>query len=428
MDYTLDSAIDEREKAINEEYKLWKKNTPFLYDLVMTKALAWPSLTCQWLPDAEIRTDKNYQIQRLILGTHTNDEEPNYLQIAEVQVPTDKQELDTRKYEETTNEIGGYGGYNNAQIKITQKIVHDGEINRARYQYNNPNIIATKSRIGSVYVFDRTTHESFPRENEPFRPDLILNGHSKEGYGLAWNPHTTSSNHLLSAGFDTRICHWDIAGASKEYRILDPLRTYQGHTAAVEDVAWHMGQDTLFASVGDDKKLMIWDTRSNNDSPVHHIHAHDAEVNCVEFNGGNEWILATGSGDKTAALWDLRHLNHKLHSLKGHKEEIFQLSWSPHYETILATAGSDRRIIVWDTSRIGDIQDSDDNEGPPELLFMHGGHTNKVSDFSWNPANPWELASTAEDNVVQVWQMASTICDQDQDSSKKEDDDCRMIE
>ncbi|SAL97602.1 hypothetical protein [Absidia glauca] len=394
MDYAFDSVIDEREKIINEEYKLWKKNTPFLYDLVMTKSLDWPSLTCQWLPDAEIRTDKNYQVQRLILGTHTNDEESNYLQIAEVQVPTDTQELDTRKYEESTNEIGGYGGYNNAHIKIIQKIVHDGEINRARYQYDNPNIIATKSRTGSVYVFDRTTHESFPRENEAFRPDLVLKGHDKEG---------------------------DIAGASKEHRTLDPLRTYQGHTAPVEDVAWHMGQDTLFASVGDDMKLMIWDTRRNTDSPVHRIHAHDAEVNCVEFNGGNEWILATGSGDKTAALWDLRNLNYKLHTLKGHQEEVFQLAWSPHHETILATAGSDRRIMVWDTARIGDVQ----HDGPPpELLFMHGGHTNKVSDFSWNPASPWQLASTAEDNIVQVWQMASTICGQEQDTK----DSDRMIE
>lgn len=30
-------AVEER--VINEEYKIWKKNTPFLYDLVMTHAL-----------------------------------------------------------------------------------------------------------------------------------------------------------------------------------------------------------------------------------------------------------------------------------------------------------------------------------------------------------------------------------------------------
>jgi hypothetical protein len=44
---------DAEDKVINEEYKIWKKNTPFLYDLVMTHALEWPSLTCQWLPDKQ---------------------------------------------------------------------------------------------------------------------------------------------------------------------------------------------------------------------------------------------------------------------------------------------------------------------------------------------------------------------------------------
>ena len=41
---------DSLDKIINEEYKIWKKNTPFLYDLVMTHNLEWPSLTVQWLP------------------------------------------------------------------------------------------------------------------------------------------------------------------------------------------------------------------------------------------------------------------------------------------------------------------------------------------------------------------------------------------
>lgn len=41
-----------QEKLINEEYKIWKKNTPFLYDLVMTHALEWPSLSVQWLPNS----------------------------------------------------------------------------------------------------------------------------------------------------------------------------------------------------------------------------------------------------------------------------------------------------------------------------------------------------------------------------------------
>merc|ERR1712113_919906 len=76
------------------------------------------------------------------------------------------------------------------------------------------------------------------------------------------------------------------------------------------------------------------------------------------------------------------------------KDEIFQVQWSPHNETILASSGTDRRLHVWDLSKIGEEQSAEDAEdGPPELLFIHGGHTAKISDFSWNPNDPWLSAA-----------------------------------
>jgi len=72
------------ERLINEEYKVWKKNSPFLYDLVMTHSLEWPSLSVQWLPDVIKQIDRDVNIHKLLLGTHTSDGEPNYLMIAEV--------------------------------------------------------------------------------------------------------------------------------------------------------------------------------------------------------------------------------------------------------------------------------------------------------------------------------------------------------
>ncbi|KAL7331550.1 Histone acetyltransferase type B subunit 2 [Mucor circinelloides] len=407
MDYELENKTEEEnEKLINEEYKMWKKNSPFLYDLVVTHALEWPSLTCQWFPTVEEVPDKNYKIQNLLLGTHTNDNEPNYLQIASVRLPNE-----IKKSEDTVMEDASEDEKDNETfIKITQKILHDGEVNRARYQIENPDIIATKSRTGDVYVFDRTTFDSMPKEGEKFNPTLRLTGHDKEGYGLAWSPHKGNSTHLLSAGFDSKICQWDIAGTTKENRELEPVRTYTAHTTGVEDVAWHTKFESIFASVGDDARLMIWDARNDSNKPIHNIQAHEAEINCVAFAPGSEWILATGSGDKTAALWDLRNLKQPIHSLRAHQSEILQLAWSPHHDAVLATASSDRRILVWDLSKIGAPQLPEEAEdGPPELLFMHGGHTNKISDFGWNPADPWVLSSTADDNIVQVWQMASNI-------------------
>jgi len=41
-------------QTINEEYKIWKKNAPFLYDIAITHELDWPSLTVQWLPTKDM--------------------------------------------------------------------------------------------------------------------------------------------------------------------------------------------------------------------------------------------------------------------------------------------------------------------------------------------------------------------------------------
>lgn len=43
---------------------------------------------------------KNYSTHRLLIGTHTSDDEPNYLQIATVQMPNDDANFDARKFDE----------------------------------------------------------------------------------------------------------------------------------------------------------------------------------------------------------------------------------------------------------------------------------------------------------------------------------------
>eukprot|EP00250_Pteridium_aquilinum_P013718 c21529_g1_i1 orf=300-1274(-) len=298
------------ERQVNEEYKIWKKNTPFLYDLVITHALEWPSLTVQWLPalpnthHAHTHT-QSFSLHTLLLGTHTSDNEPNYLMLAHVHLPLQDVETDARQYCDDTPESGGFG-----------------------------------SQFGKA------------------------------------------------------------------------------HSGVVEDVAWHLSHDNLFGSVGDDRQLFIWDLRSSTvEKPSQSVKAHDAEVNCLAFNPFNEWVLATGSADSTVALYDLRKLSKPLHSFVNHTDEVFQIGWNPKNETILASCGADRRLMVWDLGRIGEEQTPEDAEdGPPELLFIHGGHTSKISDFSWNELEDWVIASVAEDNILQIWQMAENIYhDEDDD-------------
>lgn len=379
-----------------------------LADLVITHALEWPSLTVEWLPTKDLHVEAGYSKQQLILGTHTSEGEQNYLMRAEVHLPLEDTETDNRGYDEERGEVGGFGS-SNGRIQIVQQINHEGEVNRARYCPHNHFLLATKTVSAEVYVFDYSKHPSKPAADGVCKPDIRLTGHKTEGYGLSWN--VQREGYLLSGSDDAQICIWDIQAATANGSSLPALHIYGGHGSVVEDVAWHPCHSALFGSVGDDKRLIIWDMR-NPAEAAHEkdVEAHEAEVNCLSFNPFNEYVVATGSADKTVALWDLRNLRKKLHTFESHQEEVFQVGWSPHHEAILSSSGADRKLMVWDLSRIGEEQSAEDAEdGPPELLFVHGGHTAKISDFAYNTKEEWVVASVAEDNILQIWQMAENI-------------------
>ncbi|KAJ4826943.1 adenyl-nucleotide exchange factor [Turnera subulata] len=379
-----------QQQEVEEEFLVWKKNTPFLYDLVICHSLEWPSLTVQWAPRPPS------SVHRLLLGTHTSDEVPNFLMLADVFLTVPAGE--------------GEDSSVLPRVEITQKIRVDGELNKARFMPQNQAIVAVKTSGSDVYVFD-SNKQAERQEEDACDPDLRLTGHDQEGYGLSWSPF--KQGYLLSASHDHRICLWDVS-ATAQGKTLGAIHIYKAHESVVGDVSWHLKNDNLFGSVGDDRQLMIWDLRTNQTQ--HSVRVHEKEVNSLSFNPYNEWILATASSDTTVGLFDMRKLTAPLHVLSSHGDEVFQVEWDPNHEMVLASSAEDRRLNVWDLNRIGDEQlELDADDGPPELLFSHGGHKNKVEDFSWNTNEAWVIASVANDNCLQVWQIAESIYRDDDD-------------
>ncbi|KAL8431148.1 hypothetical protein ACSSS7_005466 [Eimeria intestinalis] len=86
---------------------------------------------------------------------------------------------------------------------------------------------------------------------------------------------------------------------------------------------------------------------------------------------------------------------------------------------------TDRLVRIFDCSLIGAEQSPEEaEEGPPEIVFIHGGHVATITELDWNSLDdefPWVIASASEDNVLQIWQPAVKAFEADEASYLHED-------
>lgn len=81
---TLQQMIPTEQPSEEDLYKSWKKNSPLLYDTLVTHILDWPTLTTQFLPINQSDPDGFFDTYKLVLGTQTDGVVSNYLIIAKV--------------------------------------------------------------------------------------------------------------------------------------------------------------------------------------------------------------------------------------------------------------------------------------------------------------------------------------------------------
>ncbi|ODQ65022.1 WD40 repeat-like protein [Nadsonia fulvescens var. elongata DSM 6958] len=462
---SVDSPLDSAQEELRSKYFKWKKNSPYYYDVFLSSTLPWPSLTVQWFPDLERPANKRYTTSRILLGTQTSSQSSEYTRIASIKIPTpsfssnasgrdspdDANGLTSHStitggrnsgssnsnsnlvntndflnsYDIEREEFGGYK-VSDSKIEIIQRIEHDADVNIARYMPQNPDILATFSASGNVYIFDRTKYPLQP--NNTFKSDISLEYHETEGFGLAWNSYDKGT--LLTGDNNGKIALWDLNQYKEGVSTLAPSsHCSKLHSGSINDLQWHNFNSNTFGSVSDDGTLKISDKRqlsSSTFSPSSSIIAHKGEiVTTLSFNPENPYLVATGSADTTIRLWDTRYLsdNCPVTTLNGHTKDITRLEWSPHDSTILASSSLDSNVNLWDVSMTGEeprvyvdnhstssmIDKTNVSRVPAELLFVHSGHLSAVYDISWNLALPWVISSVSDDNLLHIWRPSANI-------------------
>ena len=288
-------------------------------------------------------------------------------------------------------------------------------------------------------------------------------------YALSWSKQMPR---LISGGSDHVVCMWDLrdaqtagllqtslssslfrskVGSSEtawaKSKTLSAKRKFRGHDDVVEDVAHHPTDAgaNLFASVSDDRSLIVWDARlagsKHGDGVAARLEeAHSDDMNCVDWNAHDANQIVTGSSDGTIHIYDYRMLaSHGRRSIVrryGYRSDapeaeaggesgtaqsryklgnITNIMWSPTDGRSFASSGDDGAVTIWDASKSGAPLEED---GLPEaLLFRHAGHRASIVDFDWNARSAWTIASLSDDSenprlaggTLQVWRITDLL-------------------
>lgn len=383
------------EKFVNEEFKIWKKTSPLLYDFVYSYANESPALSLNWIPQYgySCYNGIDYINTRFLMGTHSKTS--NSIKLMSLDLPKSLANLNELKdfsYEKMPmdNQIP-------KEIKIEREWTHPGEVNKLQFN-QSLNLIATHSNSGDVLIYDINDSSLNTQKS-------TLKFHAKEGFGLEWNPVT--KNQLLTSAEDSKIALWDF----NDKIPTKPTRSFTTHESSVNDIAWNKHNQSLFLSVSDDSSYQLHDLRTTEGPIIHVTNAHHSEtgsdypIACVDFNDKVSTLFATGGSDGIIQLWDLRNPTIPIRKLQHHTAGVLGLQFNENY---LMSNGLDRRVMIWDLNKLeeGEVDKRKTDHIDPCLSFIHGGHTGKILSSDWHPTLNQLFISCADDDLIEVWKPA----------------------
>ncbi|AAS52435.1 AEL250Cp [Eremothecium gossypii ATCC 10895] len=393
---------------LQQRYTNWKKNTKLLYDYLNTNSTKWPSLTCQFMPDLEVPTDKH----RLLLSSFTSSQLPEdeavYISELSTMRHVPWSSLNNFDMDEMEFKVDNQAKLPNKNLVETVRIQFpSGDCNRACYMPQNPDIIGAIASTGAVNIFDRTKHgtnrpkllgSAASYEIQLNEPESLGDADSAEALSLAWN--WQKAGIIASSYSNGLIKVWDITRYQKSQpTISNPELRILQDKAGTNDVSWMVHHSSILAACGESNTIGLLDTRAPDAFKPTKASPHTGGINALQFNYANDMLLCAADSNGGIALWDCRAFSKPL-SVFNHGDSVSALQWNPNLPTIVATAGQgDGLIKIWDTSR----------EPEDSLLFVHGGHMLGVNDIAWNYHDPWLMCSVANDNSVHVWKPAANL-------------------
>ncbi|CAO3587411.1 unnamed protein product [Absidia cylindrospora] len=230
-----------------------------------------------------------------------------------------------------------------------------------------------------------------------------------------WNE--TDPSLVVTSSIDTTCTVWNVETNQAKTQLI-------AHDSDVYDVGFMHGSADIFASVGADGSVRLFDLRSlehstilyeapipnssstgrspharNNGSPAPHIGP--SPLLRLQFNRMNSNLLATFHMDSSSVqILDIRHPSAPVAELvKSHQSSVNCMNWSPTQSGQIATGGDDTQVLIWDihesdrsTSSTYQQQSSPKSNQPPlrkvqDPILAYTAETG-INSLSWSKSLP----------------------------------------
>jgi histone-binding protein RBBP4 len=428
----------------DDAYGRWKSLVPFVYDWFAHTRTSWPSLCARWgevLDANDHRSRQRVYLTEQTEGTTASGKPtPNTILVCQAEVVRPRVAAAEHMIfdEHAKSPI----------LKKEKALWHPGEVNRMRCVPGKENVLLTHTDAPEVFVFDANGpggKQSACKRADGTQytpPTACLRGHTENAeYALAVS---TVGEVVASGGKDEKVMIWELGDAStgggargkeeKEgsgapvvggglsstelarHTSIWARVEFSGHTDTIEDVCFNPRNERELCSVGDDRNMFFWDTRTKKAAGFAKG-AHADDVHCVAWSAFEEHVIVTGGKDTTVKVWDRRTLsdssNEAMHTFDDHTDSVLCVDMHPQAKGVFMTADEVGRVNVFDYSKVGAEQSAEQAKaGPAHLVFQHSGHRGTVWDIQWNPYDSWTACSTSVgdfQNTLQLWRVNDLI-------------------
>ncbi|KAI8061096.1 WD40-repeat-containing domain protein [Gongronella butleri] len=187
-----------------------------------------------------------------------------------------------------------------------------------------------------------------------------------------WNEADPSL--IVTSSIDTTCTVWNVETNQAKTQLI-------AHDSDVYDVGFMHGSADIFASVGADGSVRLFDLRSLEHSTILYEspalatprqssdmqHPTSCPLLRLQFNRINANLLATFRMDSPSVqILDIRHPSAPIVELvNSHQSSVNCMNWCPAKPNQIATGGDDTQVLIWD------IQDPDRSSSPYQPASKH---------------------------------------------------------